>query len=103
MAMLSNEQAVTVVHDSLAALWDFGVPRQDPKFPDEEIRWPDLLALPPVTKTYLYYQTLVAAYLLDRQNHKPSMNQRKFFEHVDTTASEDVRTYAGFIVSWLTV
>ena len=97
MAALTEQESLEVVYSSLITVWNFAHPPSDPSFPQDRIVWSDILQLPPVTKTWLYYQTLVAAYVLDPIHYRPGMNQKKYFAHLDSTSDESVQQYATFL------
>ena len=79
---ITDSEARRVIYGSLSPAWVFRHTPSQPAFLRDAISWTDLLELPPVTRTWLYNQTLVAAFLLDRERFRPRMNRRVFFAHL---------------------
>ena len=102
---ISHSQALRVIHASLSPVWVFRHPPGSPELLADPIVWADILAIPPVTRSWLYNQTLIAAFLLDRDRFRPRMNRRVFFAHLangaDRPGQETVAEYRDFLVGEL--
>ncbi len=81
MRPVTDFEARQVIYASLSPVWAFRFTPALPKFLQEAIAWADILEIPPVTRSWLYNQTLVAAYFLDRDRfrYRPRMNRKVFF------------------------
>lgn len=99
----TEEEAEEVIFDSLGTVWEFEHEPGDPNFLEEIFSWTDILAIPPVNKTWLHTHTLVATYLLDPDHIRPSMNRNLFFDHVGNTDEETVSDYRQFLLEVLTI
>jgi hypothetical protein len=99
---LTEQEAERVVYDSLISVWTFKHKPGQSAFLEETIVWEDILALPPVNKTYLRTQMLVACLFLDPDNYKPAINTAVFNKHLDTK-KELVRTYRDFLRKWVSI
>ncbi len=110
---VTDSEARRVIHASLSAVWVFRHAPSQPAFLREAIVWSDVLEIPPVTRSWLYTQTLVAAYLLDRERLRPRLNRRVFFGHLALAAGvpaagipgrrETVEDYRDFLLRELIV
>lgn len=96
---MTDFEAREVIYASLSPIWVFRFTPMSPRFLAEIIAWADILEIPPVTKTWLYSQTLVAAYLHDRRFHHPRLNRKVFFAHLAATGDggETVADYRDFL------
>ena len=96
-------EARRVIHASLAPVWVFRFSPEQSRFLDETIVWSDILGIPPVSRSWLYTQTLVAAYLLDGRSRRPRLNRKVFLAHLtpylegDVDSRETVADYRDFL------
>ncbi len=100
---ITDSEARRVIHASLSPVWVFRFNPGQPQFRDETIAWIDILEIPPITRSWLYTQTLVAAYLLDGRFRRPRLNRNVFFAHLATRldgggdSRETVADYRDFL------
>jgi hypothetical protein len=92
----TDEEAQQIIHGSLSGIFVFQNEPNDPRFLDELIRWKDILAIPPVTKTFLHTNTLVTTEVL-LPGSLPTLNRPLFFKHLDATKQETVKKYRAFL------
>lgn len=92
----TNEETQRIIHASVGAVFVFEHPPDDPRFLDEIISWKDILAIPPVTKTFLHTNTLVATMFVV-PGSQPFLNRKRYFRHLDETEEETVREYRDFL------
>ena len=91
----TDDEAQQIIHGSLSGLFVFKN-EPGPEFLKETIRWKDILAIPPVTKTFLHMNTLVTAEVL-LPGSLPTLNRKLFFRHLDETEQETVKKYQAFL------
>lgn len=92
----TDEEAQQIIHGSLNNIFAFEHEPDEPGFLEEVIRWDDILAIPPVNKTFLRTNLLVAAEVL-LPGSSPNIIRSIFFEHLDNTAQETVEEYREFL------
>ncbi|HEV8580411.1 MAG TPA: hypothetical protein VGX68_15190 [Thermoanaerobaculia bacterium] len=92
----TDEEAQQIIHGSLSGIFAFKNEPDDPEFLKEIIRWKDILAIPPVTKTFLHMNTLVTTEVL-LPGSLPTLNRKLFFKHLDETEQETVKKYRTFL------
>lgn len=99
----TDEETQSIIHVSLSTLISFEHEPDEPEFLEEVIAWEaDVLAIPPVTKTYLHTHTLVATINVI-PGSTPSLSRNLFFAHLDETADETVEQYRDFLRDLLLV
>lgn len=93
----TDQETQRIIHASLRTVFTFEHDSDDPDFLTETITWQDILRIPPVTKQFLYTNTLVATEFLF-PGAQSTMNEFLFFEHLDDpTLEETVQEYRDFL------
>jgi hypothetical protein len=92
----TDDEALRIIHGSLSGIFVFKNEPGNPDFLKETIRWKDILAIPPVTKTFLHMNTLVTTEVL-LPGSLPTLNRKLFFRHLDETEQEAVKKYQAFL------
>lgn len=92
----TDEETQKIIHISLSPVFVFEHKPDDPRFLQEVIVWKDILEIPPVTKTFLRTNTLVAAMAVV-PNSEPTLPQKAYFKHLDETKQETVKSYRDFL------
>ena len=92
----TDEETQRIIRSSLGTVVAFEHEADDPAFLEEIVPWKDILAIPPVTKTFLHTHTLVTV-VFEIPNSSASMNRKRFFRHLDETEEETVEEYRDFL------
>lgn len=92
----TDEETQKIIHKSLETVFIFKHKPDDPQFLKETIIWKDILEIPPVTKTFLRTNTLVATMSVV-PNSEPTLPQKVYFKHLDNTKEETVKAYRDFL------
>ncbi len=98
---IDDYEAREVIHASLSPVWVFPHTVSQPAFLEDAIVWADILEIPPVTRSWLHTQILLAAYLYDGRFHLPRLNRNVFFVHLAAAGDETVADYRDFLMSEL--
>lgn len=92
----TDEETQRIIRSSLGTVVAFEHKADDPDFLEEIVPWKDILAIPPVTKTFLHTHTLVTV-VFEIPKSSASMNRKLFFKHLDQTEEETVEEYRDFL------
>ncbi|MEA2564056.1 MAG: hypothetical protein QOH06_5560 [Acidobacteriota bacterium] len=98
----TNEETQRIIHKSLENVFVFKNGPGAPGFLQEVIIWKDILELPPVNKTFLRTNTLVATMSVV-PNSDPTLPQKVYFKHLDDTEEETVKAYRDFLKTRITL
>lgn len=92
----TDEETQRIIRSSLGMVVAFEHDAGDPLFLEEIVPWKDVLAIPPVTKTFLHTHTLVTV-VFEIPRSSATMNRKLFFRHLDQTEAETVEEYRDFL------
>ncbi|HEX5760060.1 MAG TPA: hypothetical protein VF121_12790 [Thermoanaerobaculia bacterium] len=92
----TNSETQKIIHKSLGIVFVFKNKPDDPAFLKEVILWKDILEIPPVTKTFLHTNTLVATMSVVPDS-RPTLARKVYFRHLDETQQETVKAYRDFL------
>jgi hypothetical protein len=92
----TDEETQRIIHISLSPVFVFKNKPDQLGFLQEVILWKDILGIPPVTKTFLHTNTLVATMSVIPNSH-PALGRKVFFKHLDDTQKETVKDYLDFL------